>query len=469
MSDVLEAIRKIEQTERNKLASLSNKSQFEIQETIYLGKMKNGKELYRLAELDTKDNYSSVIYKYFNENAELQGVKNVRPDGEEEWVYLEEEWEQIKDEIDKNEAQLEEEIEEILSKLGIEKEDIENITELDLEQEVEEEEKEQEEDEQEEDKNEEPKEEEEEKVESQQTSVYKNVLNEIDTNKDVDQRGTDLGEALGLEQYGYTKLLIVHADNVRDIKDADGKRQDNSTKKLAVLGVRVNEKGQKVIEKIPEDVLDYYRGSNNESVRFGDNDQVEKNSGTYERFVNPKTNRGIGIEMSEMETKVYYQGGIDRDDNTAVMGRVEDSHTGWVEADTKRVFNSNHGIYHQDKVNEEMEQHKEDNRTDRENADGDLYTTSEHIHKIETPDDEIVYDGEVLKASEVADKLNIPLVMFMQEYNKRAKELEGEEEINLEEDLYDEIKDRSEERIEEEPEREEGGWTPGENEDPRRG
>ena len=470
MSEILENIRKIEEIERRTLAGLPEKdrNQFLIQETIYLGKIK-GKDVYRLSELDNKDNASSVIYKYFGEDCKRHGVKHIGR--EKEWIYLDEEWEELRDEIDKNETQIEEQIEEVLAQLGLSKENIKSIKEVDLEQKIIEEEKEEPEEEIEEDEEqkEKTKNDDKDKNESDATSKYTNTLNEIETDKYIDQKGTELGEALGLDQYGYTKLLIVHADNVRDIKDADGKHQGSPTKKLAILGVREQD-GKQVVERIPEDILDYDRRSNQQSVRFDDNNLVEKNTGTYERFVNPKTNRGITIEMSEMEAKVYYQGGIDRDDNTAVLGRVEDGRTGWVEAETKEIFNYNHGEYQQDKINREIDTHEKDKgeEIERQNADGNLDTVSGHIHIIETPSDEIAFKGEVMTVEKASEKMNIPVHMFIQEYNKRAKELEGEAEIDLEEDLYDEIEERVEERLDEEPEREEGGRTPGESEDPRR-
>lgn len=464
MSDIVEAIRRIEQTERNTLSKLAEKNQrqFEMQETIYLGKF-NGKKLFRLSELDNKDNYTAVLYKYFDENGNLQGIKNVRPDGEKDWIYLEEEWEQLKDEIDMNEAQLEEEIEKIfaeLEKQGILKEDVDNITEIKVKEDDEEEPDEEKEEDEELEENEEEeevekvkaeksKEEKGENRESQQTRAYNNVLNEVDTDRAVDQRGTELGEALGLDEYGYTKLFIIHADNVRDIKDADGNRGNTPTKKIAILGVRKDEKGEEIVEQVPEKILGYDRRSNNQSIRFDDNDQVEKNTGTYERFVNPKTNRGISIEMSEMETKVYYQGGIDRDDNTAVMGRIEDSRTGWVDADTKRIFNSNHGIYQQDKINEEISRHDPDRGEEihRDNADGDLETVSGHLHEIDE-NSEIYYKGQLRPVEEVASmpEFKISAKHFVELYNAKARELEGKNDIDLdkvydgiEEDVNDEL------------------------------
>lgn len=440
----VEAIRRIEQLEKQKIFNLDgqDKEAIVIQETIYLGKI-NNKDLFRLAELDNRDNYSSVIYKYFDENAKLQGVKNVRPDGEIEWVYLEEEWEQLKDEIDKNEAQLQEEIEQILAELGISRENIDNITEVDLQQKVrekEEEDEELEEDVEQQEKSKDSKDEK--KIKIEQTSEYNNVLNEVDTGKYIDQKGTELGEALGLDEYGYTKLLIVHSDNVRDIKDANGKYENAPTKRLAILGVREKD-GKKVVEKIPEDILDYYRGTNENSIRFDDNDEVEKNMGTYERFVNPKTNRGIAIEKGEMQTKVYYQGGIDREDNTAVMERVEDGHTGWINAQTKEIFNSNHGIYHKDKINDEMEIHDKDNgeEINRKNADGDLETISGHIHEIDE-NSEIIYNGRLMSVQEVAQmpEFKVSAKHFVELYNARIKEQKGKDDISIDK-LYDDIEE----------------------------
>ena len=40
---------------------------------------------------------------------------------------------------------------------------------------------------------------------------------EIDTNKRIDQKGTQLGKTLGMEEY--SKILVIHSSNLNNIKD----------------------------------------------------------------------------------------------------------------------------------------------------------------------------------------------------------------------------------------------------------
>ena len=455
-----EIMKKIVEIERENLSkrNIDVRRDNSIQSIIHIGNIK-GKDIYRIAEENLKDNYSAIIYKYFDEKGKLQGIKNENPRGEKEWILNSgEEIDSIKDEIDKNE----ELIEKILEELGLEEKDIDKISELDLGQqlkeknedeqdieEIDEDEKDNEEEKEEDVEEKEEKEEEPEELEKfEQTSEYKNNMKEIDTAKRIDQKGTTLGRALGMNEY--SKILVIHSSNVNNIKDKDGKQERNSSKKIALLGITVRD-GKQVVEKIPDNKLRYYRGSNNESMRFDDNELVEKNSKTTERFVVPGTNKGLAIEKSDMQTKVYYQGGIDRDDNTAVMERVEDTNTGRIPMETKELFNYNRGIYKEDKMNDEKDKlHKEDEdeKIDRENADGDLNTVSEHIHEI-NENSKIVYNGQLMSVSEVAEnsRFKISSEHFVELYNENAKKFEGKEEIDMDK-LYENIEEDVNEELE---------------------
>ena len=462
---------KILQNEIAKLSKINSKEKNEIliQNIIYLGKI-NNRDVFRLYERDTKlDNASYGLYKYFDENGDLKLIKNI---GEkEEWLQSDDiQWDLMKDEIDKNEALIEEELEQFAEELGISSEDLEKVAEIDLNQEVidkkrDEEEEEQELDEDLEDKKDTP--EKSEKKKFEQTSNYKNVLTEINTDSKVNQQGMTLGKALDLD---YTKIAVVHADNLRDIRDENGNRLGATTKDVAIIGFKEVD-GKQIVEKVPDNKLRYYRGIDNSTIRFDSDDQVEKNNRTVDRFVVPGTNKGLAVDMSEMQTKVYYQGGIDLDDNVAVMIRVEDKYTGrnTIDTETKELFNTNRGIWNQDKINEEMEVHDKDDgeKIDRENADGDFNSVGDHIHEIERPDDTIMYNGEEKTVEQVAKDMNIPTYMFIKEYNKRAKELDGQDEIDMKEDVYQEIEERAEEKLEDMPKREEGGRYLGDSADSR--
>ena len=445
-----------------------------IQGILYIGNIK-GDDIYRITEQNIKDNYSAIIYKYFDEKGHLRGIKNENPRGEKEWFSEDgEDIDSIKDEIDKNE----ELIEKILEELGLSLEDLEDIEELDLEQEIErkkkeekdqeekdEDEKDDEEKEEEKDEKEKNKEEkEEESEEIEQTTEYKNTIKEIDTSKRIDQKGTTLGKALKIDEY--SSILVIHANKVKNIRNQDGKFEKNSTKQIALLGVTVRD-GKRVIEKIPDNKLQYYRGKDNESVRFDDNEQVEKNRKTTERFVIPGTNRGLAVEKSDMQTKVYYQDGIDRDDNTAVMGRVEDNNTGIIPTETKRLFNYNKGIYKEDKMNEEIEalhKHHKNDKMDQRSADSDT-DTIEHLDAIEKIDDKIPYKNEILSAEKVAKELNIPPYLFIEEFNNYNKDRKGS--IDLDE-MYEKIEENAKKRMSLFPKKEQEGRNMWERNDSRK-
>lgn len=455
-----EVIEKIIQEEIEKINNLSqeDKEKVSIENIIYMGKIK-GMDLYRMYEKDDRENASIAMYKYFDENGLLRGVKNIGVDGKAEWIEGNDElFEMIKDEIDRNEAILEEELEQVEKELGVSRDDIDEIKDIDIEDELEKDEEEENDEELEED----DKEEENSEVDVkkfEQTSDFKNVRSEIDTNTKIDQKGHTLATEIP-ELKQYSKIAVVNTHNLSHIKDENGKSASRTMKNLALIGYKEVD-GKQVVEKIPENVLQYYQGANEESIRFDSDDQVEKNSDTSARFIKPGTNKGLAVEIDTMQTKVYYQGGIDVDDNTAYMIRLEDKYTGknTINTKTREIFNPNRGIYNGDKINEEMEMHREDDgdKIDIENADGDFNTVS-HIHEIESPDDEIYYKGETKKAEEVARDMKIPLHIFISEYNKRAEELENEEEIEIDEDVYEEIEERAEERKEKEPQRDEEGF-----------
>lgn len=456
-----EVIEKIIQEEIEKINNLSqeDKEKVSIENIIYMGKIK-GMDLYRMYEKDDRENASIALYKYFDENGLLRGVKNIGVDGKAEWIEGNDElFEMMKDEIDRNEAILEEELEQVEKELGVSRDDIDEIKDIDVDDEFERDEDEEEKDEEleEDEKVEDSGEMDKEKFE--RTSNFRNVRSEIDTNTKIDQKGHTLATEIP-ELKQYSKIAVVNTNNLSHIKDENGKPTARTMKNFALIGYKEVD-GKQVVEKIPENVLQYYQGANEESIRFDSDDQVEKNNGTSARFIKPGTNKGLAVEIDAMQTKMYYQGGIDVDDNTAFMIRLEDKYTGrnTINTKTREIFNPNKGIYNGDRINEEMEMHREDDgdKIDIENADGDFNTVG-HVHEIESPDDEIYYKGEIRKVEDVARDMNIPLHIFIGEYNKRAEELENEEDIEIDEDLYEEIEERSEARKEKEPKRDEEGF-----------
>ena len=458
--------KKILEKEMEMLSKKNLKQQNEVfvQNIIYMGKI-NNRDVFRVFERDTNVNNASYgLYKYFDENGDLKLVKNI---GEkEEWLPTDDiQWDLLKDEIDKNEALIEEELEQFAEELGISTEDLEKVAEIDLNQELDKKhDAKQEKNEFEEDLEDEKSQSEKSKDKKfEQTSNYKNVLAEVDTDTKVNQQGMTLGKALDLD---YTKIAVVHADNLRDIRDENGNRLGAATKDVAIIGFKEVD-GKQIVEKVPDNKLRYYRGIDNSTIRFDSDDQVEKNNRTVDRFVVPGTNKGLAVDMSEMQTKVYYQGGIDLDDNVAVMIRVKDKYTG-IDTETKELFNTNRGR-NQDEINEEMKVHDKDEgeKIDRENADGDLDSAAGHLHKIERPDDTIIYNGEEKTVEQVAGEMKIPLHIFIKKYNNRADELNGQGEFSLEEDVYQVIEEEAEEELEDIPKREEGGRYLGDSADSR--
>ena len=129
--------KKILEKEMEMLSKKNLKQQNEVfvQNIIYMGKI-NNRDVFRVFERDTNVNNASYgLYKYFNKNGDLKLVKNI---GEkEEWLPTDDiQWDLLKDEIDKNEALIEEELEQFAEELGISSEDLEKVAEIDLNQEL---------------------------------------------------------------------------------------------------------------------------------------------------------------------------------------------------------------------------------------------------------------------------------------------------------------------------------------------
>ena len=229
-----EVIEKVIQEELEKINNLSqeDKEKVSIENIIYMGKIK-GMDLYRMYEKDDRENASIAMYKYFDENGLLRGVKNIGVDGKAEWIEGNDElFGMIKDEIDRNEAILEEELEQVEKELGVSREDIEEIKDIDIEEKLEkDEDNEEEKDEnlEKDDKDEEINQIDEKKFE--QTSDFKNVRSEIDTNTKIDQKGHTLATEIP-ELKQYSKIAVVNTHNLSHIKDENGKSASKNMKSL---------------------------------------------------------------------------------------------------------------------------------------------------------------------------------------------------------------------------------------------
>lgn len=456
-AEVLQSIKEVRNREIAGMdASYEDRMKIQVQKVMFLGKgQKSGMDFYIVIEEDARKESPKIFLKYYDKENNLLGVQ-IMQESEARWLPLEgkqgELWDILREDMERCVEERAEQLQQLVKELGIKEEEIEHLSEVELEQRVnekvdkisdKEDLKEESKDDNElgkdENKLKEKDKEELELTEEEQKQISNtNGVKEVSTSKKMDERGNSLGKLLDLEEYD--GLMVVYSEKLSEVQEREGTKSDKSNSSYAILGVKY-EGGKKVVERITSEKLQLYRGYNDTSIRFDDNGEVIKDEKTTARFVNPKTHRGIAIERTPHELKAYYQTGKSMD-NTAVMERIEDNHTGQIPVEVKEVFNQNKGYRHIDNIDKETDLHKGENSLDREDADGD-FATQECDHLI-TPDDKILYDGKIRTVEEVASlsRFKISAKDFCNKYNEFiSKSKSDEKNVDLEE-IYTNIEEQ---------------------------
>ena len=359
MKDVFESIM-IERAKELKEKGLTNNTS--VISVEFLGIGNNTKnEYFRLIEdkkventietweiLYRVDKEKSIIIKVGAINTQTQGYM-VKSDEKEALAHC----------IEEREKQLEK----IAKQLGIKKEEIENLSEIELSQKLE-------------TKTEKK---ESEKIES--NIIEENILpglNETFLENSIDNSGTELGKALDMNEY--KKLYVVHSYKLATLS-SNGKNDSeiNNTK----FGL-VAQKQDGTYESVPKSKLSLYRGENREVTNIKNSGDVEVSNQDCIYCV-PGTDKRIIISQNgvfDIPQVSYAKNTTDNDGQIAeTLPGVKDG-TSRIDIESRVLFNVNRGIYEANASIAEAKQSDKKNLT-VENVDGKL---NEGKYKYFNPD-----------------------------------------------------------------------------------
>lgn len=326
----------------------------------------------------------------------------------------------------------------IAKKLGISEEEIIGLSEIDLEQEIEE--KSAEKAREEEKKG---KEDSDEKEETRQISEKEakaiSAGNEIMLNTLVDTKGTTLGKTIGLE--GYTKIMVVHAYRLTEMQDAEGNKGKRGIMKFGFIA----QKQDGTYETIPESKLRMYRGDNKEITGINNPEEVEtRNNDSIFEVVG--TNKKLAIRQSDPYGRPEVYLAQSTHDNSGNMAQqLQDKYDGTdrTDVEVRDLFRKNQGEYQIDEMQEEYKQHKEagcdEKNMDIDEFDGDLSTGFQHEISV---DSVLEYGGVKMSVAEIASlpRFKISPEEFVENYNQCVLTTKDEAEHDLDA-IYDEIEE----------------------------
>lgn len=343
----------------------------------YLGRGKDtGKDFFSIA-----DNYSGMdnefFYEYLDELKELPLIRNEITDGKvirsNNIQETPEETKEIEDAIQDIERCIEDrykEMKAIAKQLGIDEKDINSISEIDLEQKIEDKELEKQE-EKEQDENESKQ-----ITEEEVKKVGMTGMNEINLNSKIDDKGTELGEVLKLD--GYTKLLVVHSYKLTEITDANGKKGKNSINKFSLIA----QKADGTFETIPKDKLEPDIGTNSEITEANNKDNVEVKKEDC-RYRVPGTNKSLIINQDGPYgiTNVYFSQNT-RDNDGQFAQKIQDKYDGTDRKDVEvlNLFNNFKGINQTKDSVEEVRDHQKAGCEEIDIDEADGREDTGHVH-----------------------------------------------------------------------------------------
>ena len=245
----------------------------------------------------------------------------------------------------------EKQLEQIANQLGIKKEEIENLSEIELSQKLE------------------AKTEKKESGELKSNEIENNILpglNEISLNTVINNSGTTLGETLNMNDE-YKKLYVVHSYKLANLL-SNGKNDSeiNNTK----FGL-VAQKQDGTYERVPQSKLSLYRGENREVTNIKNSGDVEVSNQDC-IFCVPGTDKRIIISQNgafDIPQVSYAKNTTDNDGQIAeTLPGVKDG-TSRIDIESRVLFNVNRGIYEANASIAEARQSDKKNLT-VENVDG---------------------------------------------------------------------------------------------------
>ena len=246
-------------------------------------------------------------------------------------------------------------------------------------------------------------------TDKQAEKVKVNGIQKVDLNTKVDGK-ENLAQRLDLKEYD--SIFVIYSDNIKDISKKSKEKINNTT--YSLVGMK-NDGTAKVLND--EFEMDKTVGNNasREQTKVRADSTATRDNKDQSVYTRKSNGTSIGCENDMGNVNMFlYQKTKEENENVGIQ--IETSRTKRIPVETRRVFNRNQGVYQNDKVQDEIEEHTENGcePKDVKDFDGKEYTeTHEHIdidyyvRQIQNYENE---DGEqsineVFTEKEIKDKL----------------------------------------------------------------
>ena len=246
-------------------------------------------------------------------------------------------------------------------------------------------------------------------TDKQAEKVKVNGIQKVDLNTKVDGK-ENLAQRLDLKEYD--SIFVIYSDNIKDISKKSKEKINNTT--YSLVGMK-NDGTAKVLND--EFEMDKTVGNNasREQTKVRADSTATRDNKDQSVYTRKSNGASIGCENDMGNVNMFlYQKTKEENENVGIQ--IETSKTKKIPVETRRVFNRNQGVYQNDKVQDEIEEHTENGcePKDVKDFDGKEYTeTHEHINidyyvkQIQNYENE---DGEqsinqVFTEREIKDKL----------------------------------------------------------------
>lgn len=246
-------------------------------------------------------------------------------------------------------------------------------------------------------------------TEKQTEKVKVNGIQKVDLNTKVDGK-ENLAQRLDLKEYD--SIYVIYSDNVKEISKTSKEKINNTT--YSLVGMK-NDGTAKVLND--EFEMDKTVGNNasKEQTKVRADSTATRDNKDQSVYTRKSNGASIGCENDMGNVNMFlYQKTKEENENVGIQ--IETSRTKRIPVETRRVFNRNQGVYQNDKIQDEIEEHTENEcePKDVKDFDGKEYTeTHEHIDidyyvkQIQNYENE---DGEqsineVFTEKEIKDKL----------------------------------------------------------------
>lgn len=433
--EILQEIR----NSRNSEINSNGQTNIAVVKVDYLGKgEKTEKDIYRLIEeMYFEDKPTKIIEKFYEYNEDMPKLIAAKMSDSEILptdlnMNDNKEWDIMKDDIEKCIEERKLELQKVAQALGISKEDIKNMYEIDLEQKIYEESlhgnkkdrKKQDKDLEEELENEDTQ-----KLTAKQVKSI-GARNEIDTNTQIDSKGTTLKKEAGLD---YDSIIPVYSEKLSEFTDSTGNKGNRTIAKFGWVG----KKGDSY-EAIPPEKISVYRGGNREVTTIKNPEEVQTQNEANIFEIKGSNKKLVVNQTDPYGIPEVYLSQSTRDNEGNIAEELQDKYDGTEKTDVevRQLFNSNHGTEQIDKMYDEAKEHKDANCDELtlDEVDGDENTG--HKHQI-TIEDSLEYEGQQRDVEEIANlpRFKISAKEFVEKYNRISLDIDDLEQI------YDEIED----------------------------